>query len=192
MPEEPAAPDLRASDEDRERVVEALTDHCAAGRLSLEELPERVARAYGATTVHELAAVTADLPGRVPVRAAPQGPRAPRMPGIAPFTETMVVDRSRAEVLTEALRGIAPHLGSYGYELVATAPDILVFERSERPVWTVLVAIFAFPIGLLALTHTRTIRVQLDFQELGENRTRLTVYGTAPLSVRRAFAELRP
>jgi hypothetical protein len=190
VPEEPAAPDLRASDEDRERVVEALTDHCAAGRLSLEELPERVARAYGATTLQELAEVTADLPGRHPASPAERPRRPPRLPGIVPFTETMVVDRPRAEVLTEALSAIAPRLGSYGYELVTTAPDGLVFERTERPVWTILVAIFLFPIGLIALTHTRTLRVQLDFQELGESRARLTAYGTAPLSVRRAFAEL--
>jgi hypothetical protein len=189
VPEEPAAPNLRASDEDRERVVEALTDHCAAGRLTLDELPERVAGAYAATTLHELAEVTADLPGRTPAAPAPQ--RAPRLPGIAPFAETMVVDRPRADVLTEALRVIAPRLGGYGYQLVGTAPDSLVFERSERPVWTILVAIFLFPIGLIALAHTRTMHAQLDFEELGERRTRLTVYGTAPLIVRRAFAELR-
>jgi hypothetical protein len=35
------------------------------------------------------------------------------------------------------------------------------------------------------------MRVQLDFEELGERRTRLTAYGTAPLAVRRAFAQLR-
>jgi Domain of unknown function (DUF1707) len=191
VPEDPAAPNLRASDEDRERVVEALTDHCAAGRLTLDELPERVARAYAATTLRELTGVTADLPDRRPAAPAERPQRAPRLPGIAPFTETLVVHRPRAEVLTEALREIAPRLGGYGYQLVGTAPDSLVFERSERPVWTVLVAIFVFPIGLIALAHTRTLRVQLDFEELGERRARLTVYGTAPLAVRRAFAELR-
>jgi Domain of unknown function (DUF1707) len=172
-------------------VVEALTEHCAAGRLTLEELPDRVARAYRATTLGDLAKVTADLPGRVPAAPPSRRATAPRMPGIAPFTETMVVDRPRAEVLTGALRQIAPRLSGYGYQLVGSTPDCLVFERTERPVWTVLVAIFAFPIGLIALTHMRTMRVQLDFEELDERRTRLTAYGTAPLAVRRAFAELR-
>jgi hypothetical protein len=194
VPEGPAAPHIRASDEDRERVVGALADHCAAGRLTLDELPERVARAYRATTLGELAELTADLPGRVPPAAAlPAEPqrRPPRLPGVAPFTETMVVNRPRAEVITEALREIAPRLGWYGYELVGSAPDSLVFERSERPVWTIVPAILLFPVGLVALMYKRTMRVQLTFVELGERRARLTVYGTAPLSVRRAFAELR-
>jgi Domain of unknown function (DUF1707) len=193
-PEGPAAPHIRASDEDRERVVTALTEHCAAGRLTLEELPDRVARAYRARTLRELAEITADLPGRVPPAAgvpAERPRKPPRLPGIAPFTETLVVDRPRAAVLTEALREIAPRLGSYGYELVGSAPDSLAFERSERPVWTIVVAIVIFPFGLLALTYQRTMRVQLSFEELGEDRTRLTAFGKAPLSVRRAFAELR-
>jgi hypothetical protein len=191
VPEDPAAPHLRASDEDRERVVETLTDHCAAGRLTLDELPDRVARAYRATTLRDLAEITADLPDRPPAAPTERPQRAPRLPGVAPFTETMVVDRPRADVLTEALRVIAPHLGAYGYEMVGSAPDRLVFQRAERPVWTVVVAICLFPIGLIALTHTRTMHVQLDFEELGERRARLTAYGTAPLAVRRAFAELR-
>jgi hypothetical protein len=53
------------------------------------------------------------------------------------------------------------------------------------------VAIGLFPFRLLALLHTRTCLVQLTFDELGEERTRLTIHGSAPLVVRRAFAELR-
>src|SRR3954470_23703391 len=53
---------LRASDADRERVAELLREHYGAGRLSDEDLSERVEAAYGATTRSELAALTADLP----------------------------------------------------------------------------------------------------------------------------------
>ena len=42
--------DLRASDNDRERVVEVLADAVADGRLSLEEHSHRVQRAYQART----------------------------------------------------------------------------------------------------------------------------------------------
>jgi Domain of unknown function (DUF1707) len=195
LPEQdPAGGVVRASDEDRERVVAALKEHCAAGRLTIEELPDRVERAYAATTLIELAELTYDLPGRLPVRRhRTQRPaRRPRMPGVAPFTEVVEFDRPVTEVETEALREIAPRLVRYGFELVHTARPHLVFERSERPVWTIVVAIVAFPFGLLALLHTRTSRVQLTFDELRENRTRLTIHGSAPLAVRRAFAELRP
>jgi hypothetical protein len=54
--------DIRASDEDRQRVVAALERHTGAGRLTLDEFATRVEAACGATTQAELAAVTSDLP----------------------------------------------------------------------------------------------------------------------------------
>jgi hypothetical protein len=59
-------PDLRVSDEDRERAVRELREHFAAGRLSEEELSERVQEVYAARTDRELTALRADLP-RLPV-----------------------------------------------------------------------------------------------------------------------------
>src|SRR5689334_10057505 len=53
---------VRASDADRERVAELLREHYGAGRLSDEDLSERLGAVYGATTMSELAALTADLP----------------------------------------------------------------------------------------------------------------------------------
>ncbi len=53
--------DLRASDADRERVVEVLAAAVADGRLTLEEHSHRVERAYRARTLGELAALTTDL-----------------------------------------------------------------------------------------------------------------------------------
>jgi hypothetical protein len=55
-------PDLRVSDQEREVVAQELRDHFAAGRLSDDELSERLERAYGAKTAAELAALRADLP----------------------------------------------------------------------------------------------------------------------------------
>jgi Domain of unknown function (DUF1707) len=66
MPE----PHLRAGDDDREVVAAALGKHMAAGRLSLAEYEDRLARAYAARTFGELAELTADLP-RLPAAAAP-------------------------------------------------------------------------------------------------------------------------
>jgi class 3 adenylate cyclase len=53
---------LRASDADRERVARLLREHFGAGRLSEEDLAERVEAVYGVRTVSELEALTADLP----------------------------------------------------------------------------------------------------------------------------------
>jgi len=53
---------MRASDEDRQRVVAALERHTGAGRLTLDEFAERVGVVAGARTLDELAAVVRDLP----------------------------------------------------------------------------------------------------------------------------------
>jgi len=56
-----AVPVPRASDADRERVVEILRVAVGDGRLSLEELDERLEAALSARTRGELTALTADL-----------------------------------------------------------------------------------------------------------------------------------
>jgi hypothetical protein len=71
--------DIRASDEDRQRVVAALERHTGAGRLTLEEFEARVGVACGARTLDELAAVTRDLPAsdddQAKATEAEEGPR---------------------------------------------------------------------------------------------------------------------
>lgn len=62
-------PALRASDAEREQVSRQLSEHAAAGRLTPEELDERLDAAYAARTHGELAALLADLPG-APLPAA--------------------------------------------------------------------------------------------------------------------------
>src|SRR3954454_24220388 len=64
-------PPLRASDADRERVAAMLRENYGDGRLSDEDLSERVDAVYRAGTMSELAALTADLP-------KPPGPPRPR------------------------------------------------------------------------------------------------------------------
>ena len=55
-------PELRASDEDRDRAVEMLRAAAGDGRLTAAELDERLGVALTARTGGELAALTADLP----------------------------------------------------------------------------------------------------------------------------------
>jgi hypothetical protein len=65
-----AAPELRASHDDRDRVVEILRVAAGDGRLTAEELDERLEAALTARTYRELAALTADLPAAAGSRAA--------------------------------------------------------------------------------------------------------------------------
>ena len=57
----------RLGDADRERFVEILREHYAAGRLDLEELRRRLGTVLGAAYADQAAAMLADLP---PVEAA--------------------------------------------------------------------------------------------------------------------------
>lgn len=74
--DEVASPDqLRASHEDRDRVVELLRVAAGDGRLTAEELDERLEVALTARTYGELAALTKDLPASAGL---------PGMPALAP------------------------------------------------------------------------------------------------------------
>lgn len=57
---------IRVSDGDRERATARLCDHFAEGRLTREELDERITAALTATTAGDLRRVTADLPEPAP------------------------------------------------------------------------------------------------------------------------------
>jgi hypothetical protein len=72
------ADELRPSDADRERVVRDLTKHCGDGRLTLDELEERIAEAYAAATVADLEHAVRELPRSMPARVAPSAPAVKR------------------------------------------------------------------------------------------------------------------
>ena len=74
---------LRASDAERDAVVDRLAVHGAAGRLNAEELEQRTASALRAQTVAELEALEADLPAAPAGR--PRGARGPRIPELGRF-----------------------------------------------------------------------------------------------------------
>ncbi|MGY2080627.1 DUF1707 SHOCT-like domain-containing protein [Modestobacter sp. SYSU DS0657] len=73
MPE----PHLRAADADRAAVAEILGRNLSAGRLTVAEYDDRLARAWAAKTYGDLAPLTADLPdesGATEVIAPGAGP----------------------------------------------------------------------------------------------------------------------
>ena len=67
---EVARSELRASHDDRDRVVELLRVSAGDGRLTAEELDERLEQAMTARTYGELARLVADLPAQGAVTAA--------------------------------------------------------------------------------------------------------------------------
>ncbi len=94
---------IRISDADRERVTARLREHFAEGRLSSDELDERITAALSAKTFGDLRAVMADLPDpavepQAPPRAWSAPPRrcgrwaiAPRGPRFAPLLVVLLI-----------------------------------------------------------------------------------------------------
>ena len=99
----PAGPHvLRIGDAERDAAAADLGEHYAAGRLTLDELNERLEAAFAAKTFGQLAKLMADLPepGRLPWQTGPHGPGARRRPGAydgrrsAGFDEPPAPDRA--------------------------------------------------------------------------------------------------
>jgi hypothetical protein len=61
-PPRPEPTGIRASDDDRERLISELRDHAVAGRIDTDELEERLQAAYSAKTTGELDRLRHDLP----------------------------------------------------------------------------------------------------------------------------------
>ncbi|MFC7583365.1 DUF1707 domain-containing protein [Nonomuraea antimicrobica] len=66
--------ELRIGDAEREQTMADLREHFAQGRLTHEELDERLDQTLAAKTVRDLAQVTADLPGQRPAYQEPVSP----------------------------------------------------------------------------------------------------------------------
>lgn len=74
-------PNVRASDADRERIVEQLRQHTAEGRLTMDEFDQRMSAAYEAKTYGDLAQLTRDLPVDLGARSKGVG-------GVPPWRHT--------------------------------------------------------------------------------------------------------
>lgn len=101
LPERTGHDHMRVSDADRDQVAEVLRDATGQGRLSFDELEERLSLAYSAKTYADLDKVTHDLPGpgaRAPAPAAePGGGFPPERLGGTPGNTFAVAVMSGAE-----------------------------------------------------------------------------------------------
>ena len=91
---------LRASDADREQVIETLKDAFVQGRLTMDELGMRTAQALVSRTYAELTAITADIPAR-PIEVPPPMPA--RIPARRPINKKAVACATCMIILPPAL-----------------------------------------------------------------------------------------
>ena len=136
------ADDLRPSDAEREQVVRDLTKHCGDGRLTLDELEQRIAEVYAATSRTELQHAQRELP-RTPVHI-PSSPPVRVKPSAAPVRSLTDQDRRNGEI---ALR---IHLTVY-LSVMALLTAIWLLTSGVTgyfwPIWT------AMPWGMAVAIH---------------------------------------
>jgi uncharacterized membrane protein YccC len=115
--------DLRASDQDRERTAAEIRTHFAEGRLTEDELSERLDAVYRARTQGELQALRRDLPMLPATRAQARAELAERR------------RRLRGEVIQQTGTALVPFLICTVIWLFAGA------QGSFWPAWVALVAL---------------------------------------------------
>jgi uncharacterized protein DUF1707 len=147
---------MRASDGDRQRVVERLQGALEDGRLSMDEFTDRTGLAFHAVTYGDLAPLCADLPAAAPVIAAspviaatPAASAVPARPGylaglpmvLKVLWTTWLVAVSVNVVVWALVADPAGQLsdpwplwvaGPYGAVLVAVSAAVTLFRRGHH------------------------------------------------------------
>ena len=148
---------MRASDRDRQRVVDRLRSALEDGRLTMDEYVGRMEAAYKAATYGDLVPLCADLPASPPVIGGPRaaaGAAAPRtvfsqvghlagLPTVLKILWTIWLIAVSVNVVVWALvSGTGGHLaypwpvwvaGPYGAVLFAVSAGVVLFRRSRPP-----------------------------------------------------------
>jgi hypothetical protein len=141
-----AAATMRTSDAERQRAAEFLRDACGDGRLSPEELEERLDQLFAGSTVADIAVLVRDLPGGSAVIPR-YGRAAPRRAAPAPLPVRRRHSSSPAVPI-----GFALLVGGLAWLALAALPPLLavVFAAVLLSV-AIAVGIFAValaPVGL--------------------------------------------
>jgi Domain of unknown function (DUF1707) len=149
---------MRASDRDRQQVVERLRSALEDGRLTMEEYVNRMEVAYQAATYGDLAPLCADLPASNPVTGGPPKSAASVAPAAAVsragclaglptvlkvLWTVWLIAVSVNVVVWALVSGVGGHLaypwpvwvaGPYGAVLFAVSAAVTLFRRSPLPV----------------------------------------------------------
>jgi Domain of unknown function (DUF1707) len=149
---------MRASDRDRQQVVDRLRSALEDGCLTMDEYMDRMEVAYQAATYGDLAPLCADLPASTPVIAAPETAagavappaafsRAGYLAGLPTVLKVLWIKWlavvSINVVVWALVSGTGGHLaypwpvwvaGPYGAVLFAVSAGVTLFRRSRPPV----------------------------------------------------------
>lgn len=109
----------------RERTIELLSEHFANDRLTMDELDQRLERAYAATSLAQLHALTADLPDARPSPARAYEPQ-----------QSLALERAEESgrivaIFSETTRGGLWAVPSY-LDVKATMSNLTLDLRSAR------------------------------------------------------------
>ena len=145
---------MRASDRDRQQVVERLRSALEDGRLTMDEYMDRMESAYQAVTYGDLVPLYADLPASSPVTAGPETAARAAAPsalfswlgGLPTALRVLWVKWlavvSINVVVWALVSGTGGHLaypwpiwvaGPYGAALFAASVGVALFRRSRAP-----------------------------------------------------------
>lgn len=130
---------VRASDADRDRSAAALSEHYAAGRLTLEEYQERLDQAYAAKTLGDLDDLITDLPATDPGQLPSQQVGHPPLAG------------RRSQGTVQAPEGRAPLVSPFWLGVAFGAFVAWLISGATAGPWVLLVAV------LLALIVLRRL-----------------------------------
>jgi Domain of unknown function (DUF1707)/Cell wall-active antibiotics response 4TMS YvqF len=172
-----SAPDLRASDADRDRVATQLREHLADGRLTLDEFTDRVDAVHAARTVGQLEELTRDLPSERPAALMPAAPASPSRWSVAVMGENRLEGRWRA--------------GEQVAAVAVMGESVVDFSRAQLDAPDVVVTAFAL-MGEVEVVVPEGVDVELTgFALMGEKRDRTVDVEPLPGAPRirvRAFA----
>jgi uncharacterized RDD family membrane protein YckC len=118
---------LRASDRDRDVVVERLRAAAAEGRLTADELDERLTRTFSAATYGELDTLTDDLPAPVAAPPATRLGRAGWWRRLGAWMLDGIIVGLITSILSALLHGVG---GSFG--LLVSIAYFVFFEGGAR------------------------------------------------------------
>jgi hypothetical protein len=154
----------RASHADREQVVGALQAAFVQGRLTADELDERVGQALAARTYTELAALTTDLPAD-PDRAPGLVPTPPQAPARRP--QNTAARRPQNPTATRAVKAGA---AAIGVTVIAVGAAIAV---AGEPAAAVIIAVFMVVLAAVATAVVASlIHVALKLESRQRSRPR--------------------
>ena len=146
----------RASHADREQVVGALQAAFVQGRLTADELDERVGQALAARTYAELAALTSDLPGDLAPARQP-----------APAPQPAPARRPQNPTATRAVKAGA---AAIGVTVIVTSAVITV---AGEPAAAAVIAVFMVVLAAVATAVVASlIQVALKLESRQRSRPR--------------------